>query len=151
MCCCRPTGPAIQAATPAVVFFAGRFPDSPIRIRSGLTRPTLMPPGMPVARPASLTAAALARGFFVLAEPTAEGTDRLGGLTFEAGSKGGVSEDAFKALHALSSLRDRIKAGKTILIVAVPEDEKVAATDFDAGAERDENRPRLVLESDGGK
>jgi hypothetical protein len=97
-------------------------------------------------------------------------------LKFEAGSSGGVGKDAFKALPALGSgtfkkvemghadtfelkpdeagqryLRDWIKAGDTILIVAVPEDEEVAATLFGAGAEVVENRPRLSIESESAK
>jgi hypothetical protein len=73
----------------------------------------------------------------------------------------GVSKEAFKDLHALGSgaftkveaghadtfelkpdeagkryLRDRVQAGGTILIVAVPEDEEVAATYFGAGPNR---------------
>ena len=89
---------------------------------------------------------------FFVAEPADRGTDPLAGLKFEAGSSGGVGKDAFKALHALGSvtfkkvetghadtfelkpdeagkrhLRDRVKAVGTILIVAVPEDEEVAA------------------------
>jgi hypothetical protein len=82
---------------------------------------------------------------FFVAEPADRGTEPLAGLKFEAGSSGGVGKDAFKALHSLSSgtfkkvetghaetfelkpdepgkryLRDRIKSGGTILIVAVP-------------------------------
>jgi hypothetical protein len=87
-----------------------------------------------------------------------------------------VGKDAFKALHPLWSgtfkkfetghadtfelkpddggkrlLRDRLKAGGTILIVAVPEDEDVAATFFGAAAEVVENRPRLSIESESAK
>ena len=108
---------------------------------------------------------------FFIAEPADRGTDPLAGLRFEAGSSGGVGKDAFKALHPLGSgtfmkvetghadtfelkpdeagqhyLRDRIKSGGTILIVAVPEDEVVAATYFGAGAEMEANRPRLVID-----
>ena len=99
---------------------------------------------------------------FFVAEPADRGTDPLAGLKFEAGSSGGVGKDAFKALHALGSgdfkkvetghadtfelkpdeagqryLRDRIKSGGTILIVAVPEDEEVAATYFREGRRRE--------------
>jgi hypothetical protein len=41
-------------------------------------------------------------------------------------------------------LRDRIKADGTILIVAVPEDDEVAATDFGAPAQPEENGLRLA-------
>jgi hypothetical protein len=108
---------------------------------------------------------------YFLAEPPDGGTEPLAGLKFEAGSPGGVSKEAFKALHPLGSgtfmtvetghadtlelkpddagkryLRDRIKAGGMILLVAVPEDEEVAATYFGAGGEPKENRPRLSIE-----
>ncbi len=98
---------------------------------------------------------------FFVAEPADRGTDPLAALKFEAGSSGGVSKDAFKALHALGSvtfkkvetghadtfelkpdeagkhyLRDRVKSGGTILIVAVPQDEGVAATFFGAAPRR---------------
>jgi hypothetical protein len=43
-------------------------------------------------------------------------------------------------------LRGQLKAGGTILIVVVPDDEEVAATDFGAGSEPEANRPRLVIE-----
>ena len=101
------------------------------------------------------------------------GSDPLAGLKFEAGSSGGVGKDAFRALHPLGSavfkkvetghadtfelkpdeagkplLRDRLKAGGTILIVAVPDDEEVAATYFGAGAETAENWARLTRLSD---
>jgi hypothetical protein len=114
-------------------------------------------------------------GFF-LAEPADRGTDPFAGLKFEVGSSGGVSKDAFKAEHALGSmtfkkvvtghadtfelkpdeagqryLRDRIKSGGTILIVAVPEDEEVAATHFGAGTETEGNRPRLSIEGESAK
>jgi hypothetical protein len=110
---------------------------------------------------------------FFLAEPADRAGDPLAGLKFEAGSPGGVAKDAFKALHPLGPatftkaetghvdtfhlkpdeggrryLRDRTKAGGTILIVAVPEDEEVAATYFGAGAEPEANRPRLSLEGE---
>jgi hypothetical protein len=39
-----------------------------------------------------------------VAEPADRGTDPLAGLTFEAGSSGGVGKDAFKALHPLGSV-----------------------------------------------
>ena len=42
-------------------------------------------------------------------------------------------------------LRDQIKAGGTLLIIVVPEDEEVAATHFGAGVQPEENRPRLSL------
>jgi hypothetical protein len=113
---------------------------------------------------------------FFLAEPRDRGADSLAGLKFEAKTSGGVAKDAFKALHPLGSatfkkvetghadtfelkpdeggrryLRDRIKAGGTILVVAVPEDEEVAATYFGSGAEPEENRPRVVIEFESGK
>jgi hypothetical protein len=109
---------------------------------------------------------------FFLAEPADRGTDSLAALKFEAGTTGGVSKDAFKALHALGSvtfqkvltghadtfqlkpdeawqryLRDRIKSNGTILIVAVPDDKEVAATFFGANAQPEENRPRLGIDS----
>jgi hypothetical protein len=87
-----------------------------------------------------------------------------------------VSKAAFKALHLLGSgtfkrvkaghadtfalkpdeaakryLRDRIKSGATILIVAVPEDEEVGATYFCVGTETEENRPRLSVDSESAK
>jgi hypothetical protein len=108
---------------------------------------------------------------FFLAEPPDGGTDRLAGLKFEAGSSGGLAKDAFKALHPLVSgtfkkvetghadtfelkpdeggkrlLQDRIKTGGTILIIAVPDDEEVAATYFGAGTEAEANQPRLVID-----
>jgi hypothetical protein len=108
---------------------------------------------------------------FYLAEPADRAGDTLAGLKFEAGSPGGVATDVFKALHPLGSgsfrkaetghedtfelradeagtrhLRDRLKAGGTLMIVAVPEDEEVAATYFGMGAEPEERRPRLVLD-----
>ena len=74
------------------------------------------------------------------------------------GSSGGVGKEAYRALHPFGSgaykkvetghverfdlksdeagqsyLRDRMKSGGTILIVAVPDDEEVAATYFGAG------------------
>jgi hypothetical protein len=95
-----------------------------------------------------------------LAEPLDKGADPLAGLKFEAGSPGGVPKEAFRALHPLGSgtftkvetghtdtfdlrpdegrrryLRDKIKAGGTLLIVAVPEDEEVEATYYGAGVE----------------
>jgi hypothetical protein len=113
---------------------------------------------------------------FFVAEPADRGADPLVGLKFEAGSSGGVSKDAFKALHALGSvtfkkvetrhadtfelkpdeaakryLRDRMKSGGTILLVAVPEDEEVAATNFGAGDETEGNRPRLSIEGEPAK
>lgn len=109
---------------------------------------------------------------FFLAEPADGGPDRLAVLKFEVGSPGGVAKDAFKALHPLGSgafkkvetghadtfelvpdeagrrqLRDRLKAGGTILIVAVPEDENVAATYFGAGGEPEANRPALTIDA----
>jgi hypothetical protein len=108
-----------------------------------------------------------------LAEPADLTTDPLAELKFEAGSSGGVGKHAFKALHPLGSgtfkkvetghadtfelkpdeagqryLRDRIKSGGTIVIVAVPEDEEVAATYFGAGSETEANRPRLSISGD---
>jgi hypothetical protein len=113
---------------------------------------------------------------FFLAEPADRGTDPLAGLKFEAGSPGGVARDAFKALHPLGSgtfkkvetghadtfelkpdeagkrdLRDRLKAGGTILIVAIPEEEEVAATYFGAGSEPEGNRPRLIIDEEPAK
>jgi hypothetical protein len=38
-----------------------------------------------------------------------------------------------------------LEAGETIPIVAVPDDEEVAATHFGAGAEPEGNRPRLTI------
>jgi hypothetical protein len=38
--------------------------------------------------------------------------------------------------------------GGTILIVAVPEEEQIAATYFGAGAYSEENRPRLSIEGE---
>jgi hypothetical protein len=89
----------------------------------------------------------------VLAEPADGSSDPLAGLKFEVGSSGGIAREAFKALHPPGSvsvkkaetrrvetlelrsgdagnhdLRDWLKAGGTILIVAAPEDEEVAAT-----------------------
>jgi hypothetical protein len=113
---------------------------------------------------------------FFLAEPPDKGADSLAGLKYETGSSGGVARDAFKALHPLGSrtftkvetgrvdtldlepdeggrrnLRGRIKAGGTLVIVAVPEDAEVAATYFGAGAEPEANRPQFVIESEIGK
>jgi hypothetical protein len=107
---------------------------------------------------------------FFLAEPPDRAGDPLAGLKFEAGSPGGVAKDAFKALHPLGSgtfkkgetghadtfelkpedggrqyLRDRVRAGGTLLIIVAPEDEEVAATYFGAGAEPEVRRPRLSL------
>jgi hypothetical protein len=89
---------------------------------------------------------------FFLAEPKHRGTDPLSGLRFDAKSPYGVGKDAFKVLHPLDSetftkaktgladtvelkqddagqpyLRDRLKASGTILIIAKPDDEEVAA------------------------
>jgi hypothetical protein len=50
-----------------------------------------------------------------------------------------------------NDLRDRIKARGKILIVAVPEDEGVAAVDFGAGAEPEEKRPRLGIQGEAAK
>jgi hypothetical protein len=49
--------------------------------------------------------------------------------------------------EARRRLQDRIRAGGTLLTVAVPEDEEVAATYFRAGVEPKANRPRPVIES----
>jgi hypothetical protein len=101
---------------------------------------------------------------FYLAEPLDGRGDPLSGLMFVPKSPSGVGKDAFKARHLLGSetfkkvetghadtfefrpdaagqdyLRDRLKAGGTILIVAVPDDEEVAATYFGAGTEREGN------------
>ncbi len=90
---------------------------------------------------------------FFLAEPHHPGADLLPGLKFDAKSTNGVGKDAFQALHLLGSetftkvetghadtfelrtdeagqryLRDRLRAGGTILIVITPEDEEVTAT-----------------------
>jgi hypothetical protein len=46
-----------------VRFFRFKFPENPSRDRRWLTRPALMLPDIPAARQASLTIAALARGF----------------------------------------------------------------------------------------
>lgn len=43
---------------------------------------------------------------------------------------------------------DRLKADGTLLIVAEPKDEGVAATDFGTGAETEGNRPRLIIHGD---
>jgi hypothetical protein len=111
-----------------------------------------------------------------LAEPQDRGTDSLPGLRFEAKSSGGVAKDAFKAQHPLGSatfkkvetghadtfelkpdeggrryLRDRTKAGGTILLVAVPQDEEVAATYPGAGSVTEANRPRLSLDGEPGR
>ena len=48
-------------------------------------------------------------------------------------------------------LRDRMKAGGTILIVAVPDDEEIPATYFGAGAEPERNRPRLKIDGESAK
>src|SRR5262249_51192685 len=83
--------------------------------------------------------------------------DPLAGQKFEAGSPGVVVKEAFRALHPLGSgsfrkaetghedtfelrpdeagtscLRERVKAGGTLMIVAVPDDE-VAVTYFGGG------------------
>jgi hypothetical protein len=98
---------------------------------------------------------------FYLAEPHDRGGDPLPGLKFDSKSPNSVGEDAFKALHPLGSgtftkvetghadkfelrpneagqryLRDRTKAGETILIDAVPNDEEIATTYFGAGGNR---------------
>jgi hypothetical protein len=95
----------------------------------------------------------------------------LAGLKFDSNSPGGIGKDAFKAVHPLGSgtftkvktgqvdtfaltldragrtyLRGQLKAGATILIVVVPDDEQVAATYFGAGSAPEGNRPRLVVE-----
>jgi hypothetical protein len=113
---------------------------------------------------------------FFLAEPLDRAGDPLAELKFQAGSPGGVARDVFKALHPLGSgtftkvetghmdtfdlkpdeggrryLQDRIKAGRTIRIVSVPEDEEVAATYCGAGAQPEDRRPRLMIESGTGK
>jgi hypothetical protein len=110
-----------------------------------------------------------------LAEPRDQNTDSLARLKFDPKSPGGLSKDAFKAPHPLGSgtftkvktgqadtfdlkpdeagrtyLRDQLKAGGTIVIVVVPDDEAVAATYFGAGSEPERNRPRLVIEFGGG-
>lgn len=107
---------------------------------------------------------------FFLAEPADGGGDRSPSLKFEAGSPGGFAKGAFKALHPLGSgvfkkvgtryagafelrpdeagrhpLLDRLKAGGTILVVVVPEDEEVAATYFGVGVGPEDNRPRLSI------
>jgi hypothetical protein len=107
---------------------------------------------------------------FLLAEPREQGTDSLAGLKFDPRSPDGLGKDAFKAVHPLGSgtfakvktgqvdtfaltpdqagrtyLRDQLKAGGTILIVVVPDDQEVASTYFGAGSEPEGNRPRLVI------
>jgi hypothetical protein len=95
--------------------------------------------------------------------------DPLAGQKFEAGSPGVVVKEAFRALHPLDSgsfqkaetghedtfelrpdeagtsyLRERVRAGGTLMIVAVPDDE-VAATYFGVRAEPEDRRPRLAI------
>jgi hypothetical protein len=109
---------------------------------------------------------------FLLAEPHDQATDALTGLKFDPMSPDGLGKDAFKAVHPLgfgtfakvrtgqadtfaltleqagrAYLRGQLKAGGTILIVLVPDDEEVAATYFGAGSEPEANRPQLVIES----
>ena len=48
-------------------------------------------------------------------------------------------------------LQDRLEAGGTILIVAVPGDEGVAAIEFGAGAEPELSRPRLIQDGEPAK
>jgi hypothetical protein len=43
-------------------------------------------------------------------------------------------------------LQGQLKAGGTILVVVVPDDQEVGATYFGAGSEPEMNRPRLVIE-----
>jgi hypothetical protein len=111
---------------------------------------------------------------FLLAKPRDQGTDTMAELKFDSKSPGGLGKDAFKAVHPLGSgtftkvktgqvdsftltpdqagrtyLRDQVKAGGTILIVVVPDDEEVAATYFGAGSEPEGNRPRLSIEPGG--
>jgi hypothetical protein len=47
--------------------------------------------------------------------------------------------------------RDRLKVGGPILIVAVPEDEEVAATYFGAASVPEGNRPRLIIDGEPAK
>lgn len=113
---------------------------------------------------------------FFLAEPAGGGGDVGSDLKFEPGQPGGVPKGAFKALHPVGAgsfkkvetghadtfelkpdedgrrlLAERLKAGGTILIVAVPDDEEVAATYFGAGAEEEGSRPSLSLGGDPAK
>jgi hypothetical protein len=113
---------------------------------------------------------------FLLAEPRDPGTDSLAGLKFDPKSPGGLSKDAFKAIHPLGSgtftkgktgqadsfdlkpneagrtyLRSQLKAGGTMLIVVLPDDEEVAATHCGGGSEPGANRPRLGIEPAAGR
>jgi hypothetical protein len=113
---------------------------------------------------------------FFLAEPADRSGEPLAGLKFEAGSPGGVAMKALKALHPPGSgifvkgetgranafelkpdeagkryLRDRVKASGTVLIVAVSEDEEVAATYFGAGAEPKGNQPQVIIDGEPAK
>ncbi len=108
---------------------------------------------------------------FFLTEPQDLGADPLSGMKFDAKSLNGVGEDAFESLHPLDSgafkkvqtghadmlglkperagqrfLGDRMKAGGTILIVAVPDDEEVAATYFGSAAEPEGSRLRASMQ-----
>jgi hypothetical protein len=108
---------------------------------------------------------------FLLAEPHEQGIDSLARLKFDPKTPGGLGQEAFKVVHPLGSgtftkvktgqvdtfalkpdeagrthLRGQLKAGGTILIVVVPDDEEVAATYLGAGSEPEGNRPRLVIE-----
>ena len=76
----------------------------------------------------------------------------LGSVTFRKVETGHADTFDLKPDEAGQRyLRDRIKSGGTILIVAVPEDEDVAATYFGAGAEMEANRPRLSIEGEPAK
>jgi hypothetical protein len=106
-----------------------------------------------------------------LAEPHDRGADPPSGLRSDATSPNGVGKDAFAALHPLGSgiftkvetghadafdfesneaeqryLRDRLKAGGAILIVAVPDNKEVAATYFGAKAVPEGPRLRLTID-----
>ena len=111
----------------------------------------------------------------LLAEPRDQVTDTLADLKFDPRSPDGLGKEAFKAVHPLGSgtfpkvktgqvdtfaltpvqggrtyLRGQLKAGGTILIVLVPDDEEVAATYFGAGSEPEGDRPRLVVNGGAG-
>jgi hypothetical protein len=91
--------------------------------------------------------------WFLLAEPSDQGSDSLPGLMFDPRSADGLEKGAFEAVHGLGSgsftqvrtgqadtfnltpdeagqryLRGRLKAGGIIWIAVVPDDEDVPAT-----------------------
>ena len=108
---------------------------------------------------------------FLLAEPHDRGADGFPGLKFETKSPNGIGKEVFKAHHRLGSgtfkkvetdmptslTSSRTRRGsiicetdegrRPILIIAVPEDEEVAATYFGTGAEPEENRPGLSIDA----